>query len=280
MSRVLAGIVLYNPDLKRLKENIDSINAQVDQVLCVDNGSSNINEVIEKFGDTVSYIRFEENLGIAAALNTILNYAQDSGYDWFITLDQDSVCMPGLIENYLKYQAMENPGIIACSIQDRNFDVGSKRVSDIEEIDECITSASFCRTHALVDVGGFDESMFIDSVDFEICLKLRKHGYKIYKTSYIGILHEVGHGKNVRLLWKNRIAYNHSSLRNYYMARNHVYMAKKYPQDVSMLHVIIKEIEMECIILFYEKNKVEKIGARHEGFIDGIKLNMGKRRNH
>lgn len=40
--RVLAGIVLYNPEIGRLQENIDAIYQQVDTVLLIENGSSNI----------------------------------------------------------------------------------------------------------------------------------------------------------------------------------------------------------------------------------------------
>lgn len=41
MSRIYAGIVSYNPDLLRLKENISSIQKQV-PVILFDNGSRNI----------------------------------------------------------------------------------------------------------------------------------------------------------------------------------------------------------------------------------------------
>ena len=46
---ICAGIVSYNPDLKRLKENIDAIFPQVDEVIVFDNGSINQNELIKMF---------------------------------------------------------------------------------------------------------------------------------------------------------------------------------------------------------------------------------------
>lgn len=39
--KVLAGIVLYNPETDRSQENIDAIYQQVDTVLLIENGSSN-----------------------------------------------------------------------------------------------------------------------------------------------------------------------------------------------------------------------------------------------
>jgi len=273
--RVLAGIVTYNPEMDRLQQNIGAIVSQVDFIVCVDNGSTNIEDIRKIVTSKIKLIELRENLGIAAALNQILLFAKSNNYDWFITLDQDSVCMQGLIENYLHYKNIVNTGILACSIQDRNFEIATNKIEEIEEIEECITSASFCNTAALSEIGGFDEKMFIDSVDFDVCLNLRKHGYKIYKTGFVGILHEVGHGKNVKLLWKQRVVYNHSALRNYYMARNHIYMAKKYSKDISMIKTILKELESELLIFLYESEKLKKIRARHKGVLDGCINRMG-----
>ena len=47
--KYIAGIVLYNPDLGRLKENIESICKQVDKVILIDNGSDNIRSNKEIF---------------------------------------------------------------------------------------------------------------------------------------------------------------------------------------------------------------------------------------
>ena len=44
MSECAAGIVTYNPNMKRLIENVNAILPQVEQVILVDNGSANINE--------------------------------------------------------------------------------------------------------------------------------------------------------------------------------------------------------------------------------------------
>lgn len=276
--KVLAGIVLFNPEIERLKQNIDAILPQVDGIVCVDNGSSNLTTVKKSLPSKIDYIENGHNLGIAAALNRILQYAKAACYEWFITLDQDSVCKPGLIDDYRQYVNLPAAGMLTCRIVDRNFSAKSKYEPTTVpiEIDECITSAAFCNTEALYAVGGFDEKMFIDSVDFDICLNLRKHGYKIYRTGFIGLLHEVGHGRNVKLLWRKRVVYNHSALRNYYMARNHVYMAKKYPQDVSMMKTMIKEWERRLLILLYEDRRREKITARRQGVKDGRNMRMGE----
>ena len=72
MSEVYAGIVSYNPDISRLKNNIESILPQVKKIYVVDNGSDNYEDIVgvcDVWG--VSIIRNRENYGIAKALNQI-----------------------------------------------------------------------------------------------------------------------------------------------------------------------------------------------------------------
>lgn len=275
---VLAGIVLFNPDIERLKENIKSILPQVDEVLCIDNGSDNISDIKANLPKCVKYIENTNNKGIATALNQILFYAKSNGFDWFISLDQDSVCNEGLIEEYMRNIELPSAAILTCIIVDRNFVAGMKYHS-MEmpvEIDQCITSASFYNTRIIDLVGGFDEKMFIDSVDFDICVNLRNHGYKIYRIKFVGLLHEVGHGRNVKFLGRRRIVYNHSILRNYYIARNHFYLAQKYPHEYSLLKTRLKEIEARILIILFEDNKLKKLHARRIGCRDASINRMGE----
>ena len=44
-NKIAAGIVLYSPDIARLKKNLEAIVPQVEKVFLVDNHSDNIEEV-------------------------------------------------------------------------------------------------------------------------------------------------------------------------------------------------------------------------------------------
>ena len=94
MSKVYAGVVTYNPEIKRLKENISSIQNQVTTVVIFDNGSNNVDNIQNLILGlaNVVFIKSEKNLGIAAALNRLMQWGNDKGYDWMLSLDQDSVC--------------------------------------------------------------------------------------------------------------------------------------------------------------------------------------------
>lgn len=276
MMKVLAGIVLFNPDINRLKENIDAIYCQVDTVVLVNNGSENFDKIqmLVKEYEGVRSIDNKRNLGIATALKRMMDFAIREQYDWVLTLDQDSVCQPGLIEKYSHYVDIEKIGILTCNIIDRNFSVdsGFREGQEYREIKQCITSASLVSVAAYKLTDGFDEKLFIDSVDFDICITMRKHGFKIVKVNFNGILHEVGCGKNVKLLFKSYVSYNHSPFRQYYMARNQKYLLKKFPDQFSKCKEWLREFRTELIIVLYEKDKIKKLRRRWKGIRDANKL--------
>ena len=269
----LAGIVLYQPDTKKLKRNIDAIIQQVAAVIIVDNASSNrieIDELLKKYHRIV-YIRNAENAGIAKALNQIVDKADEMGAEWVVTLDQDSECKSGIVKAYedvlSKY---ENVGIVTSVFEDRNAKLDHNAEGDSQEVSFCITSASFTNVKAIKKVGGFDEKMFIDMVDYDICYALRRQGYHIIRVNTVGFVHEVGESREIRFLGKKIIVFNHSALRKYYWTRNSIYLMRKYDLDK---HKSKKRIRRRMIETFlFEKNKFKKIKAMCKGYRDGKKM--------
>ena len=144
---VYAGIVSYNPDIKRLRENICAINNQVSEVIVFDNGSDNfetVEEIILEFKN-VNLIKSDKNIGIAAALNRLMQYGLDLSYKWMLSLDQDSVCSDKYVKKMLPYLTIQpNLGIVAPVIVDRNIGIiGHNPSSDYSYVNTCITSGAF-----------------------------------------------------------------------------------------------------------------------------------------
>lgn len=86
-SNVCAGIVTFNPDMKKSKENLDSIIFQVDKVFVVDNASINIEackNLVSSYRDKVSLLCNGENYGIAKALNQLCQKATEAEYEWIL----------------------------------------------------------------------------------------------------------------------------------------------------------------------------------------------------
>ena len=274
--KVLALIVLYNPDMNRLNQNIEAVSSQVDEVVLVDNGSGNIDEVKNNIKNSVTFIYNDKNVGIARALNEGFEYAIKNEYDWVLTLDQDSVTEKHLVEIYKKYLHLPDIGMLTCNFVDRNSDIilEEEQQKEYYTVSRCITSASFCSVEAYIKSGGFDDYMFIDYVDHDYSAKMYKNNYKIYRINYDGLLHEIGHTKVYHFFGLKAISTNHSDFRQYYMARNNIILAKKYPEYYKMSNRIKSEIFKWIVILLFEKNKFKKLSRRFSGIKDGIKYRV------
>lgn len=270
----IAGIVLYNPDVERLKENMSAILPQVDELLLIENGShdtSFLNQFEEK--EKVVIIRNDGSKGIAYALNQILGYAYAHGYDWALTLDQDSVVSASLLDVYEKYTKSE-VGIIGCQIVDRNFKDGdsTETVTGFSiETDWIITSASYTSTKVWREIGGFDSQMFIDWVDTDYCTNIRVHGYKVLKVFDTYLLHELGDNTSVKYLLGRKVyVMNKPVFRVYYTFRNFVYLARKYPQVYRWIPQSKQTVLMILTVLFFEKNRLRNAWAIIKGLVHGF----------
>lgn len=255
---VCAGIITYHPDIVRLRENVNAVIDQVQEIFIVDNGSENLKEIealIEDY-DSIHFIKNRQNEGIAKALNQVIAEAEKGGYCRVITLDQDSVCYEALVENYLKY-IEEDIGILICDIEDRNYSLKSKRtrstksVPECEDVEKCITSGAFTSVQACIDAGGFDEKLFIDSVDYDMCYSMREHGYRIVNVHFTGLLHEVGKSVKYNFLGFEFVVNHHSAERKYYISRNSTYLIKKHHLNPVLEYALI--YRRIFTVLFFEK---------------------------
>ena len=276
-----AGIVTYNPDIERLKENINSIMSQVSQIVIVDNGSDNVEDICSMIegNSGICMVWNEENGGIAKALNQIMHFADEHNWDWVLTLDQDSVTMPGLIDNYRKYMDYDKVAMITCLFLDRNYGVQQEYEfsEEYRYAERCITSGCLTKVAPCLETGGFDEGMFIDYVDFDMCYMLTERGYKILQSSFRGILHELGNSQRKEFFGREVIVTNHSPSRRYYYSRNVVYFIRKHRGYVSALRYYIKLYGRLGVVLLYENNKFNKLKYGLKGIIDGYKMPLPKK---
>mgnify|MGYP004607732705 CR=1 FL=1 len=273
---ILAGIVTYNPDIRRLHDNIEELLKQVKYVYVVDNGSKNIQEIeklIKQYNGSIEIKKYKQNKGIAQALKEIMEYSKINSFKWVLTLDQDSIIESGLVDRYLETcnsPECSDVGMFTCLIKDRNFDDQKYEAQKqhLINVPYCITSAAFTNVDKYCETEGYDANFFIDAVDFDICYALRDIGYRICRIDYPGLYHEVGHGENRYFLWKKIVVYHQKPFRIYYYSRNMILMQKKHPQKYRRRILIKNEAALFIRILLYEDCKKEKMIAFFRGIGD------------
>lgn len=267
---VVAGMVTFNPDLSDLEFSIPSILKQCDRMVIVDNGSDRVEEIealVSKHSD-LTLIKNNKNLGVAAALNQIFSWALDRRYAWVLTLDDDSrppSTMMGEYRNLLE-STKARVGIVCPLLENRqDGTVFHSRRS----LDECITSGSLTKVEAWKAVGGFDEWLFIDGVDFDFSRRIVAAGYSIEECRSVLMPHQIGHSRTIHLLGKNPIIWNHSAFRQYYIQRNAIYIDYKLGTYSlwSSLRRFLKDL---VFVLIWENDKLAKIRAMIRGWKAGM----------
>lgn len=258
-----AGITLYNSVAEQLQKTIDSLKGQVEHFFIVDNTPGrNLTEQFAKQPD-ITYIPNEENRGIAAALNQIMQAASNAGYAWVLTMDQDSVFPKngvGVLTQKLAELSPNTAAICPVFLNRSNNDI----VGTEAYVKECITSGAFTSVEAWHKVGGYNEWYFIDLVDFEFCARLRATGYKIYQTESVQLSHQLGSPKETHFLGLTFSSFNYPAFRYYYQTRNYLVFEQTYqtPTTNPSPTLLIKRI------LLVDDNKPEKLHAVLRGIRD------------
>ncbi len=290
--RICAGIVLYEAEKERLRENISAIKSDVEHIFLVDNGSKNIEEIKTVFenDEKISFILNGENFGIAKALNQLCELALNEGFDYIVTLDQDSVAGENMVEEMRHYVA-EDIGIIAPRVIDDFENDQIKNLPLTEEIDRPVTSGCLTNLKIWQTLGGFDERMFIDCVDFDYCTRILKSGKRIIRVNRAILHHRLGKAKEVKFfvifgklfgikkLKKPFYTYNHTPLRTYYYARNIKYYIYKHKDFLDLKQERRTYIRWLVLKVFFEKQKLKKLFAIIKGNIHSKKL-IKEYKNH
>ena len=291
MRKICAGIVLFNPELKRLDDNIDAIKKQVNEVFLIDNCSENIDDILNKYENDkkVIIIQNKKNEGIAFALNQICIIALKKDYQWSLLLDQDSICSQNIIKEYSSYLNEKNLALLTPYIIDINKisyeEYKKMKLPTISEVNWAITSGSLIKLEVWEKLNGFFNELFIDSVDIDYSIKLKINGFKQIRVNSCYLLQEVGMAEKTNIFrphkdnsgkWTIKRYYrtNHNLIRQYYMTRNQIIIGKKYRNYVPILKSFTFTFLMTLPKPFVERNKLKLLSYLFQGIYDGIIYNV------
>ncbi|WP_063548348.1 glycosyltransferase family 2 protein [Burkholderia territorii] len=191
----------------------------------------------------VHYIANGSNLGIATALNQGVDFVMANGCDCALLFDQDSQPGEGLLVELpaalsRELEAGRRVAVIGPAYEDARlggvapfvrFSFPSlERVPALGNrllaVDFLITSGSCINLRAWGEIGPMDESLFIDFVDVEWCVRARRAGFAVLGAPNLRLAHELG-GEPVNVF--GRSYPSHSAMRHYYLFRNAIALSKR-----------------------------------------------------
>jgi len=227
----VAGVVIiYHPPTSILS-GVMSYLDQIQKLYIIDNSTACNQELINQLilVDKVEYISNYGNKGIAYALNQSCLRAIHDGFTWILTMDQDSSFDPSNFSRFLthlksKENLIEKVGIFS-PYHVINDNVDNNNV-DYEKVKVAMTSGNILNLRAFSIVGNFKEKLFIDYVDHEYCLRLRKFGYEVIQCNKVHLRHHLGNSQRYTIL--RMTATHHNYIRRYYITRNRLYVIWRY----------------------------------------------------
>ncbi len=190
-------------------------------------------------------------------------------------MDQDSFAEPEMVKKLLSCYQNDKIAIVSPA-----HDIGKKLSTSrgCHEAVSIMTSGNLINLQIILQVGGFNDKLFIDYVDHEICVRLRSKGFIIIVQDNAVLRHGLGNIAEKKILFAKYYPTHHSPLRYYYQTRNRFYIYKKYwrssPGFVS--EDIFNFIKLVLKMILSEKYKLEKIKYMIRGFSDFRKNKFGR----
>jgi rhamnosyltransferase len=268
-------IVVYKPDVEKLKNNIVATIKYVEKLIIYRNSEILIDDAFLKpFEDKIEYLGNGNNVGIAAALNAGVKWSIKNGFSHLLTLDQDSFFLEGHLSNFrnrIKCSKILDVGIFCPNIDNRGHLLVESAESFVK-VPDSITSGSIFPLKTFIECGLFEEELFIDAVDYEFCYRIfsNKRLLTIIFPEII-LNHEVGYPTVIRFGF---ITDNYSAFRTYHIVRNHIVMWRRYPH-MFQLHYKKTLLKVHIVyrfakILIGEQDKFAKLKSIIVGIIDGF----------
>ena len=279
---IAAVTVLYNPD-KNFLTNINSYAKFVSLLIVIDNSENpdlSFHAALSS-NPLIKIITYNENKGIASALNDGINMASQSGFEWVLTMDQDSSFEETMLERYLSYfeRMPEKSQIAAFGPAFEGDNLKNQEITAVK-VASVITSGSLVNVSIFNKIGGFDNKLFIDEVDHEYCYRAGSIGFTVFQLPQIYLQHRLGKQVSVTGISgkKNMQKTLHSPLRLYYIVRNSCHVISRYRASLPVeMKIKRKDVLVRIKNNFlYGNSKIDMLKYVVRGFVDYKRGRFGK----
>jgi rhamnosyltransferase len=269
--KVFALIVAYETEIARLDQVLDSLREQC-QFVIVDNSescarSAEISACAAKHGSI--YISMGGNSGIGAALNAGIALAWGRGAEGILLLDDDSIPARDIVETLVTCSESLGQVVVvgANALDSDGFEISNARhiSGSFPSCRDMMSSGTLIRREIFELVGPFDESLFIDCVDFDWGWRARSMGIELRLCRATSIVHQLGEGLIAGVRYP-------SPIRHYFQYRNILrMMIRPYTPWAWRLSQFFKLPVKLVLIPLLMPNKVLRLRFAFAGISDAIR---------
>ncbi|WP_337264300.1 MULTISPECIES: glycosyltransferase family 2 protein [unclassified Serratia (in: enterobacteria)] len=294
-SNVCSIIVTYNPNQSDLQSLIDSMTAQVEHIIIVDNNSS-VKVSLINTPCSLELITLDTNVGIGKAQNIGVARAKERGHDFVCLFDQDSKLETGFISSLVKaYHALTAEGIKVGALGPLIVDERSNKQFPFYTYDgfrrnviypesvkgkyiethQLISSGTFFSTSVWSITGGNHEGFFLEYVDTDWCLRVVNLGYKIFSVKEAKLIHKLGDDR--RKLFGIIDIPVHANYRYFYVFRNGLFCSLYRPFPIAWrIYNLFRLASFSIIMLIIKPKKINLLKYILLGTYDGIRKSFSR----
>ena len=281
--KITLNVVFYNPKQNDINQFINlSKNFEYSQCY--------LNSKIEKKNhhllelNKINIMGIGKNIGLSKAYNILIKN-QIKNFNFAFIIDQDSRFDAEILNSFFnevkdKFNSQNNLAIV--SMKPKN-DLNSSYIMNpnnkisrkFRSLPYVINSGSLLYLKAWLDIGGYDEELFIDKIDFNFCKSLRIKNWVILQSQIYYFNHSLGRPKKFLL---GIIKYNsYNKKRHYYIMKSRIYTFLKFNNRSNILDKIIKLfflliqiIKHIYLVLIFENNKKVKLNFLFKGIKESL----------
>lgn len=263
-------------------------------IFVVDNASTDgsVEALEEKYGEQITILANQENLGGSGGFNTGLRVVRDKGYKYVMCLDDDALLDENAIQTLYEYmEANPRVGMAGCRVYHRqmpdyiqqcglmiDFDhytaqtIGADQLEDgsLPEVIRCDTVATcavMVRGSVIREahVGMMPEDNFIYWDDMEWGHRIHLAGYEVVTLAAAKALHRMG--ANTKLP---------NTFINYYMWRNRTHFFMRYTPEEKLeemsVHVLSSVFDAMYESMFREEHHImQTISYAYQDALAGVR---------
>ena len=284
---VKAIITAYYPS-DSVRVHAEQIAAQVDKVYICDNSPVSNKALFEQAcdQDKIVYTCFCENLGLSSAFNRVLKDAslEWNADDYVFFFDQDSSIEGGHIPQMIRdYEELRHRGYQVGCLGPAYFNTSNQTLETprsktnlcdgIYAVSSIITSSMLCRYEDLQFVGFWNEEVFLDMADWDICWRLQEIGKMCCLTQNVVLHHSVGSGEKKLGPVSLRVG---QPIREYYQIRDGMYLFMKgyAPWKFRLRYIAMLTVRSMLHVLLLDRRS-ERLRFICKGFVDACRKKKG-----
>lgn len=168
---------------------------ECDLVVVVDNTPGDGASLRHRLPSEVVYLGGGRNRGLAGALNEGVRRLPPA-VDIVLVLDQDSRMPAGMVASLLGHLSVPGVALAAPApwdeVEGRLVEPRAVHGRSVARVDVVITSGMLLRRDVLESLGLFREEFFVDGVDQDLCLRLRRAGWAVVQDRTVLLGHRLG----------------------------------------------------------------------------------------